>query len=198
MAAPGWAPRVAALAAVLCCLLAGGATRVGAQQATAGDSLFRRGQWGVQFTPDELGAGVLRFSSPRRAWVLDASVQHQQQTLENGGTDTKSRLWGGQLRLGSRGYRPLSRGTLSFGELGLRGDYMGTSNSGRTSRMWSAGAYAALGVAYRVTPRFGVGATSGVELTYGRWRAEDPPATSTSSAVSLATRGAQLQVTAYF
>src|SRR5690348_15323975 len=52
-------------------------------QRTANSSLstFREGQWGVEFIParDLAEAGVLRFSTPTRGWVLDGSAAFDHQ-----------------------------------------------------------------------------------------------------------------------
>ena len=43
---------------------------------------FRSGQWGIEFIPTGASvaeAGVLRFSTPTRAWVLDGSATFSRQ-----------------------------------------------------------------------------------------------------------------------
>lgn len=101
---------------------------LGAQEARpASDTLpFRRGQWGALFRSDGssyVSAGVLRFSAPARALVLDARVNGAFRAQENetdlGRYDARQSVVGLSLRGGRRAYSPLGRAVVVHRGLGL-------------------------------------------------------------------------------
>lgn len=85
---------------------------------------FRRGQWGAEFIPGSTLAtgGVLRFSTPTRAWVLDASASLNHQTNSATGTvDLTGSSVGVSARLGPRWYHAEFERVMRFVGLGVTG-----------------------------------------------------------------------------
>ncbi|HKG92434.1 MAG TPA: hypothetical protein VKA84_11100, partial [Gemmatimonadaceae bacterium] len=154
--------------------------------AQAPDSLpFRHGQWGALFRLDAAyaSAGVLRFTSPRRAWLADvrvsAAVSHgtNSSTLDGdpfpeGRTRTSGVIL--QLRAGRRAYAPLGRAVVTHRGAGVLTSFdrfrsrfrSGSFESTGGDWAWGAGAFGEVGAEYLVTPRFGLGAAGQVELGY--------------------------------
>ena len=102
---------VSALVGLVATLILAMATPAGAQQV---DSLpFRAGQWGAEFTAaDFRGVGVLRFTSPRHAWLIDVQGRFTRQSgdadqIEKFEVVTDSDAL--QLRVGWRRCRHLTR-----------------------------------------------------------------------------------------
>jgi len=100
-------------------------TRSGAQQV---DSLpFRAGQWGAEFTAaDFRGVGVLRFTSPRHAWLIDVQGRF---TRQSGDADQIERFEvvtdsdALQLRVGWRRYGMLAPRVVRHVGFGVLGRY---------------------------------------------------------------------------
>ena len=107
-------PRVCALLLILGAAMPGVTT---AQASAAPDTAalgtlpFRRGQWGAEVGLfSGIRGGLLRFSTPTRAWVLDLSGfgSAEKSTHSDGRTITSGSA-SVQLRIGRRVYRPLLR-----------------------------------------------------------------------------------------
>jgi hypothetical protein len=145
---------------------------------------FRSGQWGAQFAINSSFAslGLLRFTSPRSAWVLDVrgSGGHAETELTYplpGGGDTTITYSSSQarvaVRVGRRFYRGVGGPVASFGGVGVTGGYDHVASyqpggPGSSGNGWNAGAFAELGAAYFVTDQLSVGATGSVAFSYGR------------------------------
>lgn len=146
------------------------------------DSLpFRAGQWGAEFMINDgtTGVGVLRFRSPRRAWMLDASFSGDWYEEKSSYREDE---WGssvfGRLRVGPRRYRPIAEQAATYVGFGLTGSY-GLAARGEIDRRetWDAGVFGELGGVYFVTRRLSLGAQGSVYATWGdvRYRSASPP-----------------------
>jgi len=157
------------------------------------DSLpFRRGQWAAQFGGGVslVTLGVLRFRSPRSAWVLDARVSgghsHSETTFADSTGDTTITSFTSAasvtVRVGRRFLRATRAAVVPFFGLGVLGGFAheagGSGRNGGESHGWQAGAFGEIGGTYLVTDTFGVGVTADVVFTYGRAtsRSTSPPA----------------------
>jgi hypothetical protein len=161
--------------ALLAVALTLAAPAVHAQSASANTGP-RAGSWGAEATYGEFsGASLLRFSSSDAAWVLGLSGYAERRTVEQqifngvGYVTTKEsqnvdfvtarlgrRWWGGDARTG---FRPLT-GVGITGGVGQQPSF----------RQWNAGTYGELGATYFFSPHVSLGATGGLELTYGQDR----------------------------
>ena len=149
------------LAAV--CVLAPAAREVSAQ--TSGDTTtvsFHAAEWGVGFILQNNvnSAGVLRFSTPTRAWVLDgsASFDRQSQSSSVSGNET-ARVTNLNAQLGPRWYHAMSGHVTRYLGLGVSGAY-GRSELASTSAHasdWGMGAYGEAGMQYLITRYLGLG-----------------------------------------
>ena len=136
---------------------------------------FQRGQWGAEFGLSYAYAslGVLRFTSPTRAWVADVSTSYywrhesySDTVIHSSGTaDYTSAM----LRLGRRGFKPM--GTRVYRT--LTGGILGTFNAERYSSsgspvqiQWGAGVFAELGAQWMVATHLSLGAVWGVSARY--------------------------------
>jgi hypothetical protein len=141
------------------------------QPATPTDSLpFRAGQWGAEFLVDDgtAGVGVLRFRTPRRAWLLDASFAASWYDAESSFTpDESGSSVFVRVRTGPRRYRPLATGSAAYLGFGFTAGY-GWAGAGEGNRRqtWDAGLFGELGGVYFVTRRFSLGAQAGVYATF--------------------------------
>lgn len=161
-------------------------TPVGAQST---DSLpFRAGQWAAEFSAaDFSGVGALRFTNPRRAWLVDVQGRFYRQSGNNDQpndfvlvSDTDAF----QLRMGRRSYGMLAPRVVRQVTLGLIGSY-GTSDvrpaalsvnapiSFETARTdYAAGVFAELGAQWMITPNLGFGAAWTATVQAGRSQVE--------------------------
>lgn len=146
------------------------------------DSLpFRAGQWGAEFMIDDgtVGLGVLRFRSPRRAWMLDASFSahwyeaNSPYSLDGSGTS----VFVG-LQAGPRRYRPIAQEVATYFGFGLTGSYGWSGrDDDQGSQRWGAGVFGELGGVYFVTRRLSLGAQATVSADWfsTRYRSPSPP-----------------------
>jgi hypothetical protein len=140
-----------------------------AEPAAVRDSLpFRAGQWGAEFAIDDgtVGLGVLRFRSPRRAWLLDAA-------FNAGWSDEESSFGSGnrtnvfvRVRTGPRAYRPIHAASAGYVGIGLTGAYSWAGSENEYRRLWDAGLFGELGALYFVTPHLSLGAQIGLSARY--------------------------------
>lgn len=131
-------------------------------QAVADSAAFHRGQWGVEFLPSTSisEAGVLRFNTPTRAWVLDGSAGFDRETASGGSLpgDQTSQSLNVNARLGPRWYHTANERVLRFLGLGVTGGYASARQTiGSKADYWSAGAYGELGLQYLFTRHLGLG-----------------------------------------
>ena len=150
--------------------------------ATVRDSLpFRAGQWGAEFMIDDgtVGLGVLRFRSPRRAWMLDASFSaHWYEANSPYSLDGSGRSVFVGLQAGPRRYRPIAEQAATYLGFGLTGSYGWSGrHEGDRSETWSAGVFGELGGVYFVTRRLSLGAQGTVSVIWSslRYRSPSPP-----------------------
>lgn len=125
---------------------------------------FHAGQWGIAFLPSTSlsEAGVLRFSTPTRAWVLDGSASFDQTILPGSGlfgTDQSTQAINVNALLGPRWYKAMSARLVRFVGLGISAGYANTHASSNPNRFknWSAGAYGEVGLQYMFVRHFGLG-----------------------------------------
>lgn len=150
--------------------------------AQATDSLpFRAGQWGAEFsvTGSFASAGLLRFSSKRGAWLLDAGASIGKEDRSNDSYD--SDFSAVRLRIGRRWYRSLGSRVLQYASLGPavsydRANYATPANPSANydgdASVWSAGVFGELGAGWLVTPQLSLGAVWGGSASYTRRTAE--------------------------
>lgn len=125
---------------------------------------FRPGQWGIEFLPGTAltEAGVLRFATPTRAWVLDGSASLDWNATSGGllGSDAKGQFTGVSARFGPRWYRAAGAQSARFVGLGVSGGYTRSKGTGIPVRnqSWSTGAYGEIGMQYMLTRHFSLGA----------------------------------------
>lgn len=108
--------RVCALVLIVIPAMAGAASGqepAARDTAAAGRLPFRRGQWGAEITLfTGFRMGLLRFSTPTQAWLLDVALAAaaERSSDPNGATRTAGSA-NAFMRIGRRRYRPLVRRT---------------------------------------------------------------------------------------
>ena len=123
---------------------------------------FRQGQWGAEFIPSSnFAAGVLRFSRPTRAWVVDGSVNYNHFTASsNTIPDQTANQLDVSAQVGPRWYHTEYERVVRFVGLGVIGRYSSATQSANNdlrSDAWSAGVYGELGLQYMFTRHLGLG-----------------------------------------
>jgi hypothetical protein len=141
---------------------------------------FRSGQWALQFTAGSTfgSLGALRFTSPRKAWLLDLRVDgghsHNRVTTPTGPAREAFTSWADvTLRVGPRYYAARGNRLVSFAGVGVVGGFThdaGGEEGGPSaeSNGWTAGAFGDLGATYLVLPRLGLGGTATLSAAYSR------------------------------
>jgi len=148
-----------------------------AQESPADTSAFRAGQWGVQFGAGFglANVGILRFTSPRSAWMLllDVSGEFLNGTRTDvlGATsDQKDHTVGIATGVGKRFYQAARHKVRSFQSIGVAGSYQDQKQSITgttfTFTQWRAGALGELGAGYWVTQNLSLGGTANVSAGY--------------------------------
>jgi len=152
------------------------------QESTAPDSTpFRSGQWAAQFgvSSGYASLGVLKFTAPTRAWLLDARVSggHEDRELRNTNPDTTVTQFESDasvtLRLGRRFYgsgRDHVVGLYSIGASGGIAHSAGGQRGGSAGETngWNVGVFFELGASYLVNRRLSLGAIGSASLSYSR------------------------------
>ena len=187
-----------------------------AQDAVRSDTTpFRRGQWAAQFGGGAslVTLGVLRFSSPRSAWVLDARVSgghgRSESTYADSTGDTTFTSFtsnaGVTFRVGRRFLRTARRAVVPFLGFGVLGGFShdagGSGRSGGESNGWTAGAFGELGGTYLVDDNVGVGVTADAAVTYNRSTSKSttpPPSRRTTWSYSASAPNIRFVATLYF
>ncbi|HYR97755.1 MAG TPA: hypothetical protein VEO58_01985 [Gemmatimonadales bacterium] len=167
----------------VCMVLALWPTLASAQDSAPDTIPFHRHQWAAQFAGGTTFAslGVLRFTAPTRAWLLDFRFtgghshdkDYVQDTLVGDGYTSSAHV---DARIGRRFYQGRGKAVVSFQTVGVLGGYAhdcsafkGSTVSGHScSNGWTAGAYGELGGAYLITRRFSIGGTATVAFSYQR------------------------------
>ena len=152
--------------------------RLIAQESTTDTTPFHRGQWAVQFGGglNLFSFGVLRFTSPRSAWVLDLTTYAQfldskrTDNLGGGTTSADDQVIAIDARLGRRFYQSPRRQVVSFQSFGVEGallDQFSDYPTGTIRRtVWSAGLHGDVGGSYMVTQSLSLGASAGISAGY--------------------------------
>jgi hypothetical protein len=143
----------------------------GAAAQTARDSIGpRQGTWGVEASYGSFsGASLLRFTSPRAAWMLGASFALGQETSDEPtqfGTVTRTThtLGTAELRVGRRWWTgELNEPMRPFVGLGLGGRYSTFSNT----RSTDASVIGELGATYFFGSHVSLGGSGELALVYG-------------------------------
>jgi len=147
---------------------------------------FHAGQWAVQFGGglNLFSLGALKFTGPRRAWLLDVGVSavivngKLTDTFGGGTTDANDHFTGLNVRVGRRFYGG-GRGKITpFHSLALEGGYQNREIKQATGRLVTSqsygGVYWEVGAAYRIAPALSVGGTASISGGYLHRRQEDP------------------------
>ncbi len=143
---------------------------------------FHAGQWALQFGAGTGGGfglasiGILKFTSPRSAWMLRFDVNAeflQGQTTDAFGTssDVKDHAVFFATGIGRRFYQAPRQRVRSFQSIGVLGSYTSqkqTLGSGATFsfRRWAAGLLGEVGAGYWVTPNLSLGGTASLSAGY--------------------------------
>ena len=138
------------------------------------DSLVpHSGTWGAEMPVFVSGGSLLRFTSPRSAWLagidVNASGQTHPSVLFNSGSSSYFR---GQL--GHRWYKPVGDGDVAH----LRATYGGASsallghnrNGDQSDSVWNAGGYGEFGATWFFTRHLSLGAIGMLQGTWGKDR----------------------------
>ncbi|HVH10351.1 MAG TPA: hypothetical protein VM736_11190 [Gemmatimonadales bacterium] len=162
-----------------------------AQVVAPSDTLpFRHGQWAAQFGGglNFASLGLLRFTTPSRAWLIDVRFDGHHSHITTHLRDTLllndfTSTAGLNARAGRRFYQSRGKSVAVFQSVGLLGGYahycsgqtgasvalpLGFCNNG-----WNAGVFGELGGDYFISPRFSVGGIAGVTFSYERTTGHD-------------------------
>ena len=148
---------------------------VSAQDATTPE--FRPGQWALQFGGNLNLAtfGVLRFSGPRSAWMLNLGVAGEflngTITDPGGSGDADDHFLMLQAAIGRRFYQGVNSKVRSFQSLGVTGGYLNQKldfGVGSTTRnkSWFSGLQGEVGGAFWLSSNISLGGTASASATY--------------------------------
>jgi len=150
-----------------------------AAQAAHETNEFHAWQWALQFGAGGgfglASIGILKFTSPRSAWMLRFDVDGEflkGQTTDASGTssDAKEHFVFFATGLGKRFYQAPRQKVRSFQSIGVIGSYSNqkTERSGSSFefRRWAAGLLGELGAGYWVTPSLSLGGTANLSAGY--------------------------------
>lgn len=135
-------------------------------QAQLPDSMtaFRAGEWGVGFVQARglAEGGVLRFSTPTRAWVLDGFATYDKQIVSGAGifgSDESAHSYNINASAGPRWFHATSPRLVRIVGVGVTAGYTSTQLVASTNkdRYWSAGVYGEIGFQYMFSRHFGLG-----------------------------------------
>ncbi len=181
-------------------------------QDTPDDSTsFHGGQWAVQFGGglNLFNLGALRFTSPKRAWLLDVGVSavivNGKLTDNFGGGTTKAHdhFTAVNARLGKRFYGGGRGKVAPFHSLALEGGYQNREvapvvGARQVINQWYAGLYWEVGASYRIAPSLSVGGTGSISGGYLHQKQEDAASTFKGHGFYLDGVQVQLVVGIYF
>jgi hypothetical protein len=153
-----------------------------AQDAAADTAPFHRGQWAAQFAGGfGFGSlGVLRFTAPSRAWLLDFRLSGGHTNSEDRSTNPDTTIRGYQsdasvsLRLGRRFYAPARGRVVGLYTIGASGGFSHRAAGQRPgfeteTNGFDVGAFFEFGGSYLVTRQLSLGATGSASLSYSRF-----------------------------
>ena len=156
-------------------------------QDTPSDSSFHAGQWAVQFGGglNLFSLGALRFTAPRRAWLLDLGVSavivngKSTDPFGGGTADAHDHFTAVSARVGRRFYGG-GRGKIApFHAIALEGGYQNRESepipgTRLVAQQTYAGLYWEVGAAYRIASSLSVGGTGSVSAGYLHRKQENP------------------------
>ena len=157
--------RLLSLVLASACLMVGDVRPLIAQtSAESTTAAFHPGEWGVGLVQGRYLAegGVLRFSTPTLAWVLDGVATYDRQVVSDAGpfgTDFTTHSSALSAQFGPRWYHGVNSHLARFGGVGVSGGYASTqfSQSDNSQKTWIVGAYGEIGLQYLFTPHVGLG-----------------------------------------
>jgi hypothetical protein len=184
-------------------------TCLSAQQASVDTTGFHAGQWGVQLGASGSGLvnlGILRFSSPRSAWMLlvEFSGEFLSGTRTDVGVseDQDDRSVSVAAGVGRRFYQAPRHKVRSFQSIGVFGSYDDFKQDfpGGTfrSKNWRAGLLGELGAGYWVTPHLSLGGTASIAAGRSNRRQESGTASIDESGWFVSGLNVALVVGLYF
>lgn len=179
---------------------------------------FRAGQWGMEVSINQsvYGVGVLRFTSPTRAWLLDASADTRWRRFSMDAPDDTAQVsrdgwddsWQNAVSLlvGQRAYHPMGRRALRIVQGGVR---VGVQHDRRRVRgapvsyddaytIWSAGVEGGLGATIRIADDLALGTLVSGNISYSARRSRSYGTRTTYDAVGASLAPARLYLTLFF
>jgi hypothetical protein len=146
---------------------------------------FHPGQWAMQFGGGSslFNLGVLRFTSPKSAWLLDFDVTavlvSGKFTDISGTSDADDKSATGLLRLGRRSYHRPRGKVVAFHSVAAEFGYQYRKldlggGSRQVINQWSTGLYTDVGAAYRLTSSLSLGGNASVSGGYVKRKIEQP------------------------
>lgn len=174
--------RTIQLLALPCALSLSAATDARTAQTSEDTSFspFRKGQWAAQFgaSPSFVSLGFLRFTSEKRAWLLDARFNLTESDGESRVTidtvtqtsETRSSIGSFSTRIGRRFYPTLGDRTAGSFTIGASGGYGRSTRIRSTDRFrvstWSVGIFGDVGADYLLTHKLSIGGSFGLRADY--------------------------------
>lgn len=179
---------------------------------------FRAGQWGMEVSISQgiYGVGVLRFTSPTRAWLLDGiarsawrrAISDVPDDSAGASRDSWDDNWENAVSLlvGQRAYRPMGGRALRIVQGGVR---VGVQHDRRRVRgpigdyddrfaIWSAGVEGGIGATLRLDDDLTLGTLVSGSVSYSGRRTRRPEGRYTFDAVSATLEPARLYLTLFF
>ena len=182
-----------------------------AQDSTRADTTpFHAGQWAALFSGgfSIASLGVLRFTAPTRAWLLDFGFSggHSHNTSRVNDTlvvDAFTSNADVNAHVRRRFYQGRGKSVASFQTLGVLGGFHHMCQAqkpapGFCDNGWNAGAFGELGGAYLITPRFSIGGTASVAFSYTRSAIRGSGGSVKSWAYHSSVQGLSFAATVYF
>jgi hypothetical protein len=150
---------------------------------------FRQGQWATQFGGglNLATLGVLRFTGPRAAWVLDLRA-----ALSTSFT----------VLLGRRFFQDRDAEIVTFQTIGVSSGYLRSraqrSGGEVTQRIWAVGLLGELGAAYFLTRKFSLGAFATATASYSSVSSKTPTTEYRAKEYAVQLQGLRFVMTVYF
>lgn len=166
---------------------------------------FAAGQRALQLTIGSAagGIGLVGFRSPASAWVVEGEFGLGRASFSFESPLGPSEIadeWTVDLgaRVGARRYFALGGpSVVAFRTVGVSAGYERRAFGSDHIDFWNGGVYVDVGGQYLFTPRFGLGAVTGVDLSYSR-QAQGGTSSPVISRIGIGTLSPRLQATLYF
>jgi hypothetical protein len=162
---------------------------------------FHPRQWGMDFNISGgfVGAGLIHFTSPTQAMVLNLNGSASTTTsIGGGGNGNSSQL---NLSFGGRRYRSFAPRLYGYRTFGIEGAYQHSffgGGVGTTMNAWMGGLFGELGAGWMVTPHLALGASWRLSADYVRTRQTAGATTTTANGFNLTLGQVQLKGQLYF